>query len=426
MMQDKFQDGGPSKLVDNVADWLMSQALGDGEIQAIFQGCCRRLVAAGLPLSRALITFRTLHPLYASVSLVWRRAEDEVSVEEMVHERAFTNEQFYRSPMFHMLKTQIPYLRRRLTGPEAVLDFPVLEELHDAGGTDYLGYLVAFAVDDDPGPHEDGVAGSWTTDRPAGFSDRDLRDLARVQRRLAVACKVQLKREIAQNVLTTYLGADAGRQVLQGQIKRGDGRRIYAAIWYSDLRDSTTLADTLAPEAYLELLNSYFECTAGAVLARGGEVLRFIGDAVLAIFPIADGADAAACAACPALSAMAEARERLEQVNAARTATGLQPIAFGLGLHVGEVMFGNIGVPERLEFSVIGPAANEVARLEELTKRLGRVVLVSGAFAALLPLGWEALGVHRVPGVGEPMTVHAPPADLVVADLPLAVAVPTT
>ncbi len=405
-------------LVDRVAEWLMSEALGDGEIREIFRGCCRRLVAAGIPVSRAFMSFRTLHPLFASVSLVWERGEAEVRVEETLHERAYTSEQWRRSPMFHMLEAQIPYLRRRLTGPSAVLDFPVLEELAAAGVTDYLGFMVPFAADDDPGPHADGIIGSWATDRGSGFTAEDQRALARVQRRLVVACKVQIKREIARNVLTAYLGAEAGQQVLAGRIQRGDGRKVHAIIWFSDLRGSTGLAERLEHRRFLELLNAYFECTAGAVLAHGGEVLRFIGDAVLAIFPLGADVDAeGVIAARRALAAMAEARRRREALNAARAASGDDPIRFGIALHVGEVMFGNIGVPERLEFSVTGPAANEVARLESLTKTLGRDALVSDAFARLAPLEWELLGEQALRGVGRPIPVYAPPAGLSDAEL---------
>ena len=169
--------------------------------------------------------------------------------------------------------------------------------------------------------------------------------------------------------------------MLDGQIRRGDGERIHAVIWYSDMRDSTRLADRLDPHVFIERLNRYFECTAGAVIAGGGEVLRFVGDAVLAIFPIRAGGDDARTASERALAAARDAESRLARANEGLAAQGEEPIEFGLGLHVGDVMYGNIGVPERLEFSVIGPAANEVARIEDLTKTLGRRVLVSEAFA---------------------------------------------
>ena len=251
---------------------------------------------------------------------------------------------------------------------------------------------------------------SWMTDRASGFGEWDIDQLQRVSRRLAVACKVQIKDQIARNVLDTYLGPDAGRLVLSGQIRRGDGRRLHAVIWYSDMRRSTTLAESMPAEDFLALVNSYFECTAGAVLAAGGQVLRFIGDAVLAIFPVGECAsDApvpAECGSCrAALDAVREAERRLSALNDERVAAGLEAIDYGLGLHVGEVIYGNIGVPERLEFSVVGPAANEVARIETLTKQLGRRVLASAGFASFAPGSWESLGEHRLRGVGRPVEV---------------------
>ena len=187
---------------------------------------------------------------------------------------------------------------------------------------------------------------------------------------------------------------------------RGDGENIYAVIWYSDLRNSTGLADEMEPDDFLRLLNIYFECTAGAILANGGEVLRFVGDAVLAIFPVRDGG-VNTCEACEAAVRSAREAQYRHQKCLNETAT----FDFGLGLHIGNVMFGNIGVPERLEFSVIGPTANEVARLEGLTKTSGHQVLVTSEFAKHLDIEWIALGAHELRGVDGMVDVFAlPPA----------------
>ena len=208
-------------LIDGVADWLMSQALGDGDVRVIVAGCCDRLLAAGIPLWRGFVSFRILHPKFASVSVIWRRDEQSGTVEhiETLHGDAFSSEDWRQSPMNHMLSTQIPFLRRRLKGEEALLDFPVCRDLRDQGGSDYVAWMIPFARDDDPGPHLDGVIGSWATDRPSGFSDGEIRSLVRIQRRLVVSLKVQIKQQIAHTVLATYLGRDAGRQVLDGQIQ---------------------------------------------------------------------------------------------------------------------------------------------------------------------------------------------------------------
>ena len=394
-------------LIDRIADWLISSALGSHGVDSIFEGCCQRLHAAGVPLVRAMTAFRTLHPLFASVNLVWR-LDQGVDRNPVLHEQAYSTEEWFRSPMRHLLAYRVPFLRRRLTGPHAIVDFPVLEELRDSGVTDYLCYRTPLDSIATAGSDAGGIMGSWATDRPSGFGEDDLRIFGRIQRRYAVACKAQIQDRITRNVLETYLGPDAGAHVLGGRIRRGDGERIHAVIWYSDMRDSTRLADRLDPHVFIERLNHYFECTAGAVIAGGGEVLRFVGDAVLAIFPIRDGGDDARAASERALAAARDAEARLERTNELLAETGADRIDFGLGLHVGDVMYGNIGVPQRLEFSVIGPTAKEVARIEDLTKRLERRVLVSAAFAQAAGARCESLGAHSLRGVGAPVEVFAP------------------
>lgn len=397
--------------VDALADWLMERALGESTVEETAEGCFQRLHGAGVPLMRAHIAFRILHPLYGAVGLTWTPG-DGLAVSRFARADDGTPE-WRRSPGYHMIQSGQSLLRRRLTGPEARLDFLVLEDLRAQGATDYLAYLVAFDPELDTG-----LWGSWTTDRAGGFSEAEIAALERIQQRLSVALKVTIKDQIAANVVATYLGPDAGRRVLRGQIARGDGETIRAAIWMSDLRQSTALADRLASADFLALLNSYFDCTAGAVLDQGGEVLLLIGDAVLAIFPMdADSGDAArACRA--ALAAASDSRARLARLNETRLAAGVEALDFGIGLHLGELMFGNIGVPERLQFTVIGPAANEVARLEALTKSLGRSVLVSATFAEHLDLSWDSLGAHALPGIEEPRKIFAPPSAMAEGDPP--------
>ena len=406
MTTEDLETGAGPDLIGTVADWLMTQALGEARMADLVEGCCNRLRPAGIPLWRAHVAYRTLHPLIEAISLIWLRDEGLGSA-DILHGQAHTSEAWRKAPYFHIIETGVPFLRRRLAGTEALLDFPLLVELRDRGATDYLAYLVVFESGEARGKGRDGIIGSWATDRASGFSDHDVRSLLRIQRRLAVACKVIIKDQTARNVLTAYLGPDAGRRVLDGQIKRGDGETIHAVIWYSDLRNSTSMADVMAADAYLGVLNTYFECTAGAVLANGGEVLRFIGDAVLAIFPIRDGGPTAQVAGENALAAAREAQERLADVNRQRAEAGSEALAFGLGLHVGDVLYGNIGVPERLEFSVTGPAANEAARIEDLTKSLGHRVVVSAEFARNLAADWRSLGRHELHGVGDAVEVFS-------------------
>jgi len=249
-----------------------------------------------------------------------------------------------------------------------------------------------------------GVIGSWLADRPNGFTEREIAELKIVQKHIAVVCKMRMEAEIAHNVAATYLGSRSGQRVLNGRIKRGDTEQVRGAIWYSDLRNSTELSRQNEPERFLDILNTYFEVTAGSVMESGGEVLLLIGDAVLAIFPGEQDADmAGSCSS--ALDAVRRSADRMRDTS---LNAGQDPhqFRFGVGLHVGEFMLGNIGVPSRLEFTAIGPAINEVARLEALTKETGHTVVASGAFAGYNPDQWKALGRHSLRGFGEPVEVY--------------------
>jgi adenylate cyclase len=336
------------------------------------------------------------------MGMTWWRGR-AVAFESYEHVEGEFPDMFKASPLYHMISKKLPILRRRLTGAEALLDFPVMTEFRDAGATDYLGFLIGFG-----GGVLAGMVGSWITDRKSGFSDREIQALMRLQKRLGVACKMRIKDQIARNVVTAYMGTGAGLRVLSGQIRRGQGETIRAVIWYADLRNSTRLAEALSRDAYIQVLNDYFACAGGAVTDHGGEILNFIGDAVLAIFPIEKGRATARQACRQALAASHDAQRRLAATNVEGKKRGAKPLAFGLGLHVGEVLFGNIGIPERISFSVIGPTVNEVARLESLTKKLKRPVLVTESFAANVKADWVPLGRHKLRGVGEPIEVFAP------------------
>lgn len=383
-----------------VTDWLLRQALGTPDFAQLFESCCQRLAQAGMPIMRGHIAFRTLHPLYDSAFATWSR-DAELDAQFAPHSPT-PGQAWLQSPLYHMIEAGIFHLRRPLQGGGAVLDFPLLSELRDAGATEYIGFIVPFAA-----AEKDGVIGSWTTDRPGGFTEEEVAALENVQNHLAVACQVLISRETTRNILNAYLGRDAGREVLNGTIKRGDGRKQRAALWYSDLRNSTGLADELGVERFLGRLNDYFECTAGAVLAQGGEVLSLVGDAVLAVFPIGEtpGAEQQACEA--AMRAATQARAILTAKNAQRP-DDAKPMAFGIGLHVGSIIVGNVGLPDRLAFTAVGAAVNEVARVENLTKTLGRPVLATEAFARALPHRCESLGMQRLRGVSEPHEIFAP------------------
>ncbi len=389
-----------SIFVTKINDWLIDQALGDPDIVDLFEGVCNRLSAIGIPISRAVLMWSTLHPLFRAELVSWRRGAP-AQLDQFIHQDT-VSEIWLRSTMKFLLDNNLQVLRRRLTGPEKLLDFTILEDLAAEGYTDYL--LIGtdlFAPSHAHDQSRRGMFVSWTSDRPTGFTDGELECLQRIQRRLSVACKTVIQARISRNITEAYLGKQTGQQVLDGLIRLGDGRETRALVWYSDLRNSTGLAETMPSADFLDLLNAYFECAARPAIAAGGEVLAFVGDAVLAIFPVADEADLPGITR-RALSALRVSLILTDRMNAERSQAGLQPIRYGVGLNIGTVMYGNIGVPERLAFSAIGPTVIEVARIEKLTKTVGSRVLATRQVASLEPNLWRSTGVHPLQGVGKP------------------------
>jgi adenylate cyclase len=393
-------------LITGIGEWLVDQALSEPDIVDMFDAVCVRVYAAGVPLARARVVWPTLHPLFRAETVLWKRGSGS-ELEQFRH-KAEQPEAFLTSPAHYMNVNNVSVLRRNLDGPNKLVDFPVLEELIEQGYSDYL--TIATAFDGGKDLKDSGLLGlivSWTSDRPGGFSDDDIAALQKIQRRFAVACKTAIQSRIADNIVETYLGKQAGRQVLDGAIKRGDGRETQAVVWFSDLRDSTALADTMAPNDYFDLLNDYYECTAGSAIKHGGEVLDFIGDAVLAIFPY-DTEEEFPEAAKAATEALRETAATRDQLNGERKQSGRIPFRFGVGLNTGKVMFGNIGVAERLTFSVIGPTVNEVERIETMTKAVESHALVTSKIAASEPGQWVSTGKHRLVGLSQEIELFAP------------------
>src|SRR5450631_175139 len=374
-----------------IVEWLADEALQNSEPANLYGELCQRLRGVGIPIVRGHVAFRILHPLYDASALNWF-VQKGVVVEHFRPEQS-SDDQFVHGPLGHIVAHRLPVLRRRLTGDTALLDFPVLEELRSLGGTDYIAFLVGFERHG-----KNGVICSWLSDRAAGFTDDEITLLNRVTRELAIALKAKIERSVAENVANTYLGKRAGESVLNGLIRRGDGERITAALWYSDLRCSTALADRLPAETFLNLLGRYFEMTASSVLDHGGEVVSLIGDAVLGLFRIDRTADEA-CGR--ALAAAREARRRVKPPLAPTDAN----LDFGIALHLGQVIYGNVGVPERLQFTLVGAAVNKVVRVQDLTKPLGCPLLATAAFADATPGRWRPLGEHPLRGFDAPIPI---------------------
>ena len=389
-------------LIDEVLQWLNQQALNDTGLEAIARGTCERLAAAGLPLARAYMSFSMLHPLYRAVGYLWERGKD-FSVEKHRHVRGGEADRFLKSPFYHLVKNDLPHLRRRIHPSGGPGEFPIFDELREQGITDYLAYTRRFRPSS-----EQGMIGSWASDREDGFSDEDIAALLRIQESLAVASKIAVKGELARNMLTTYLGAGAGERVLSGQIQRGDGETIKAAIVVADVRNSTILAEELGRESYIAVLNTFFDAAAGAFADGGGHILSFLGDGFLAIYPSGDSPRSRREACQQAYVASVTAALRMREANEIRRKDGLVEIGYGIGLHIGNVMFGNVGLPDRLTFSVFGAAVNEATRLESLTKTYRTPIIASEEFRSRCEGNWSELGSEVLRGLSHPIKVFSP------------------
>ncbi len=396
---------GPTSaiLVDKAARWLLEQAVFDADINTLLAGCYERLCAAGIPLSRAHLVLSILHPLYSSLGVTWR-PDEGVSIEGYQHFLGDEIPEAFRTSPYYQLKNQnIEFIRRRIEGQFASSDFPILKELATQGATDYLAFGIAFNNEG-----EKGVLGSWSTDRPGGFTESEIASLLNLNDALAVACKMAVQREVANNVVTTYLGTDAGHRVLNGNIKRGDGETTRAAIIYGDLRGSTAMADQDGRQAYIDALNDFFDATGGAISAQGGEVLSFIGDAFLAVYPCGRNRKESVVATQAALASSHDAIVRMHAINKDRETSKLAALRYGMSLHIGNVMFGNVGMPDRLAYSVFGATVNEAARLESLTSKYDKPVLGSHNFKDYAGGEWQELGCEELKGVARPMSIYAP------------------
>jgi adenylate cyclase len=380
--------------IQPVVDWLIEGARPSRQPREVLLDTCRRTVAAGLPIYRVGVFVRTLHPNLLGRAFIWQADKGAVEMTEAAHD-LLESEAFLKSPI-RVVFTEHVEVRRRLADASCPMDFPILDDLRREGATDFIAAPLRFV-------NGEVHAASFATRRAGGFRDEELVALRRLLAPFTRMVEIYGNMQKARNILDAYLGPSAGEKVLAGRIKRGDGQDINAVIWFCDLRDSTPLADSMTRREFLALLNDYFECVLGPVLQYQGEVLRFIGDAALAIFPVGER-PAEACA--KALAAAQAALAGMEKMNKNRA----RPLRFGIGLHLGEVTYGNIGTPTRIEFTVIGAAANEAARIESLCKVLGANVLVSERVVQALPhFPWRSLGSHTLRGVGDKMELFTLP-----------------
>jgi adenylate cyclase len=374
-------DPMPDPNIRAIADWLADGARSAVQPQEVLAQLSERLVSCGIPLWRVAVFVRTLHPQVMGRRFIWHPGS-EVETSEAPYELLETAE-FRDSPIARVYETGRP-IRRRLADPDEAQDFPVLADLRGQGVTDYLASPLLFTY---------GAIHvvTCTTREPGGFTDAQIAGIEAIVNPLARVAEIRALRRSASILLDTYVGHDAGERVLAGRIRRGDIEEIHAAIWLSDMRGFTALADRQPPRVLIDLLNRYFDCQVPVILDHGAEVLKFMGDGLLAIFAIA-GDEAEVCER--ALSAARQA-----QANVADLASSAMPgLRFGLALHIGDVLYGNIGSGNRLDFTCIGPAVNFAARIEKLTGQLGREILASGEFARHCRGEFTPLGAFTLPG----------------------------
>jgi adenylate cyclase len=399
--------------LDGLALWLVERGMRGLPLEGQLAGFCQRIYDAGFPMKRAQMGMGTLHPRYGSHTFVWRPGAG--AIEHTPRERTIQSRQVYlRSPVHYMRSRGIPALRRRLDSGDPD-EFLIFSELRAEGLTDYAARVVRYdpmqseAITNEsvapnrppvPGQALNGIFFSCATDRPEGFDDGQLGQVVQSLPYLALAVKSRLTYDVASTVIETYLGGDAGHRVLTGEIERGSAEAIRAVIWFSDLRGFTRLADTLPRDALIEMLDDYLEAMARPVHDNHGQILKFMGDGLLATFDLTARDETAVGR--DALKAAAELRRAFPAFNEARKGAGKPVMDFGLALHLGEVLYGNIGASDRLDFTVVGPAVNEASRIQALCRSLERNVLISSTFREIAGGGLESLGFHALRGVREP------------------------
>jgi adenylate cyclase len=380
--------------LQKLTDWLIDGARSAANPTRMMAEACEGLVAAGLPLWRVGVFVRTLHPDIYGRNFIWRLgAEVEVGTVDF---NILDAPEFRASPLAIVFR-QGKEVRARVGDPDSQR-FPIIEDMGAEGVTDYIALPLLFI---DGSVH----ASSWTTKQPGGFTDQQLTGLRSLVRPLARVIEIIQWRRTASLLLDTYVGNRAGERILNGQIRRGHTDSMHAAIWLSDLRGFTALSDRLPAETVVDILNNYFDCQVSAIRSHGGEVLKFMGDGLLAVFPIDEyiGDVREVCS-----HVLDAARESRASVEAMHYPIGdvVERFRFGVALHVGRILYGNIGGGNRLDFTCIGPAVNLAARLEKIAGKLSRTIVASEGFAGICAGGWSELGEFPIAGFAKAERVY--------------------
>jgi adenylate cyclase len=387
-------------------DWVIARGLAGAQEADLLAGFCERAKQAGLGVSRGLVLLDTLHPSFEGRAYRWRDVSSNLP---SVVEYGRTSEgdaaaSWRRSPFYAALQRELPEIRLRIAAGEG-LDYPVIVELADEGITDYVAFVHRISPEAVIG-EMDCIYSHWTTRQPEGFADGQLDALRRLVPALTLAMKSAALARVPRTLAEVYLGQDPARRVLGGRIERGVADHITTVLWFSDLRGYSTLSDSADPNEIIPLLNDYAEATIASIHAAGGDVLKLMGDGVLAIFPADDPHEA--CRG--ALRAEHAMRARIASLNEERIDAGRPATTAYVGLHAGDVFYGNIGSRERLDFTVIGPAVNEVSRIASLCRSVDRPVLVSADFRDALPASLAdelvSVGRYALRGVGRAQDLY--------------------
>ncbi|WP_398471040.1 adenylate/guanylate cyclase domain-containing protein [Tardiphaga sp.] len=381
--------------LDDLITWLADGARSHVGTELFMAETCERMVAAGIPLFRVGVFVSTLHPSLMGRGFIWR-AGAGVTLGSMAHGED-EGDEFQLSPLFRVFNEGIE-VRHRLGGIESG-NIPFLADMRNEGSTDYIALPLHMSGGDTQ-------ASSWTTRDPDGFSDAQLDGLRRMMPALTRMIEIHLLRHMGAGLLDNYVGARAGARILAGQIRRGHTETMQAVIWLSDLRGFTALSDRLQPEHVVDILNRYFDCQVPAILEQGGEVLKFMGDGLLAVFPVAENEEDLTAVCGRVLEAARASRSAVEQLRWAGTNLAEEQFRFGLALHVGKVLYGNIGGGDRVDFTCIGPAVNLAARLEKIAGKLSRTVVASAAFVDASKDDWTELGEFPIAGFARAERVY--------------------
>ncbi len=392
--------GRPATVADEAAvraapivDWLLhSERLKPGRMVPLMERYAKCLAKAGLPLARMSLHLRQLHPQLAARSLVWDADGDGAT--ELGHEHSVQDHQSYQASPVKIIFEGGPPVRRRLIDPDCPLDFPILQDFKDAGLVDYVMLPIEVSGGDVHGI-------SIATRASGGFQDIDIATLEATLPAFGAILELQQLRRTARDLLSTYVGPNTGELIFSGAIRPGDGEIIHAVVWYCDLRGFTALSECVPLPEVISILNKCFDRMAQPVVANGGEILKFIGDAVLAIFPCDTGADAVCSAADAAIAAAEAAVAGVATLNQDLGDTGGPLVHCGVAIHIGEVMYGNVGAADRLDFTVIGPAVNLATRMEPLCVQLDQTIVVSTCLAKASQREFRTLGQHAFKGIAK-------------------------